>query len=108
MCCGEGPRRSVPTNYIILGIFTITEALLVATIASFYTAYSVLVCIAMLGVAVLGLSLFACQVRACVCACVCATSPTCALCNTVSSGGVPDPQTRRDLTTMGGTLACGL
>ena len=40
ICC-KGVARKVPTNYILLGLFTICESYLVATIASFYKPQSV-------------------------------------------------------------------
>ena len=40
VCC-KGVARSVPTNYILLGIFTLGESFLVACITSFYDATSV-------------------------------------------------------------------
>ena len=39
--CWREVARSVPTNYIMLGVFTIWESYLVATIASFYQPQSV-------------------------------------------------------------------
>ena len=62
-CCGPGPLRQVPLNYALLSLFTLAEAFMVATIASYYTAKSVLLCVGMLVVIVAGLTLFATQVR---------------------------------------------
>ena len=58
VCC-KGTARSVPTNYILLGIFTLAESFMVACITSFYDAASVLTA-AILALAVfLGLTVYA-------------------------------------------------
>jgi FtsH-binding integral membrane protein len=57
MCCGMG--RKVPHNYILLSVFTFTEAYLVAFIASAYTPETVGIAAFMTTGMVLGLVVFA-------------------------------------------------
>eukprot|EP00435_Cladocopium_sp_Y103_P010759 s3143_g2.t2 len=59
-CC---PRtmQETPTNYILLGAFTLAEAVLVGFISASYTQASVLIVLATTCVVVMGLILFACQ-----------------------------------------------
>lgn len=61
--CGCKPElmKSVPTNYIVLVVFTLAESILVGVISSRYTAESVLIVIVITAVVVFGLTLFACQ-----------------------------------------------
>ena len=61
VCCGD-VRRQYPANYVLLALFTITEAFMVSVIASRYTAASVVLAIAMVFVITLALTLFAFQV----------------------------------------------
>jgi len=61
--CGEGVRRSFPTNYLLLGLFTLATSLMVGVAASIYAPDSVaLVSALTLGI-FMGLTLFASQTK---------------------------------------------
>mmetsp|Transcript_3868 Transcript_3868/g.4808 ORF Transcript_3868/g.4808 Transcript_3868/m.4808 type:complete len:254 (+) Transcript_3868:29-790(+) len=62
ICCPDTMRRS-PTNYILLSLFTLAEAVLVGFICIQYTVQSVLVTFAVTAVVTLALTLFACQTK---------------------------------------------
>jgi len=62
ICCPNTMRNS-PTNYILLMLFTIAEAVLVGFISAQYTKESMLMVLAVTVLVVLGLSLFACQTK---------------------------------------------
>eukprot|EP00930_Biecheleria_cincta_P015858 TRINITY_DN13082_c0_g3_i1.p1 TRINITY_DN13082_c0_g3~~TRINITY_DN13082_c0_g3_i1.p1 ORF type:complete len:282 (+),score=48.49 TRINITY_DN13082_c0_g3_i1:88-846(+) len=62
MCCPSTMRNS-PTNYILLTLFTIAEAVLVGFISAQYTKESVLMVLAVTTLVVLALTLFACQTK---------------------------------------------
>ena len=73
VCC-DGPRRKVPMNYILLGAFTLCATYLTGVVSSFYETNVVLLAMVMTLGCVIGLTLFAFQVRhwiVCVCVCVC-------------------------------------
>jgi len=58
--CGcQNNMRTYPTNYLLLGGFTITEGMLVGVICSMYTLPSLLACVFATGVLVVGLTLYA-------------------------------------------------
>mmetsp|Transcript_16663 Transcript_16663/g.30985 ORF Transcript_16663/g.30985 Transcript_16663/m.30985 type:complete len:247 (+) Transcript_16663:76-816(+) len=58
--CGcEKNMRTFPTNYILLGCFTVTEGLLVGIVCSFYTANSVLIAVFATAALVGGLTAYA-------------------------------------------------
>lgn len=59
--CFPGLMRSFPTNYILLALFTVTEAVMVGFICIGYTQSSVLICLGITAGVVLALTLFACQ-----------------------------------------------
>eukprot|EP00930_Biecheleria_cincta_P015856 TRINITY_DN13082_c0_g1_i1.p1 TRINITY_DN13082_c0_g1~~TRINITY_DN13082_c0_g1_i1.p1 ORF type:complete len:261 (+),score=52.25 TRINITY_DN13082_c0_g1_i1:67-849(+) len=59
-CCPDTMRKT-PTNYIVLTIFTLAEAVMVGFISSTYTKESVLMVLAVTVLVALGLTLFACQ-----------------------------------------------
>jgi FtsH-binding integral membrane protein len=61
-CCGNA-RRTYPTNYILLAFVTVCEAYLVATVASFYTSASVVMCVGITCILAGALTLFACQTK---------------------------------------------
>jgi hypothetical protein len=61
-CCGN-LAREVPTNYVLLLLFTLSEGYLVGSVASYYTAESVAIAVAMTAIITLGLTLYAFQVR---------------------------------------------
>ena len=63
LACSQKARRSYPTNYIILGAFTVCFSLVVATTASFYGSEVVAIALAITTVAVVGIVLFALQTR---------------------------------------------
>lgn len=42
LCCGQNTLREYPTNYMLLGGFTITEGLLVGVICCFYSVQAIL------------------------------------------------------------------
>jgi hypothetical protein len=83
-------------NYILLTIFTLATAFMVATVSASYTAKSVVLCLGMLAIIVAGLTLFACQVRRV--GVVCGVDVVCC---TVCCFPA---QTRYDFTTAGGML----
>lgn len=59
VCCKNNARR-VPTNYILLGIFTLAESFLVANFAAFYDPITILIAAVMtLGVTI-GVTAYAC------------------------------------------------
>lgn len=59
-CCPDTMRRS-PTNYIILFLFTLCEAMMVGFICLNYTLDSILIAVGVTAFVVLSLTLFACQ-----------------------------------------------
>lgn len=61
-CCPDTMRRT-PTNYILLGIFTIAESILVGFVSIQYTQASVIMVLAITAIVVLSLTLFACQTK---------------------------------------------
>mmetsp|Transcript_5737 Transcript_5737/g.10239 ORF Transcript_5737/g.10239 Transcript_5737/m.10239 type:complete len:252 (+) Transcript_5737:86-841(+) len=61
-CCPDTMRRS-PTNFILLGLFTVAEAVMVGVICVQYTVQSVIVTLVVTAVVVFALSLFACQTK---------------------------------------------
>jgi len=63
LCCCPHVMREYPTNYMVLGIFTLGEAVLVGIICSQYTAQSVLVAFGLTAFIVTALMLFACQTK---------------------------------------------
>lgn len=60
MCCPD-TMRETPTNYILLGLFTIAESILVGFVSIQYTQASVIMVLAITTIVVLSLTLFACQ-----------------------------------------------
>ncbi|XP_037941053.1 protein lifeguard 1-like, partial [Teleopsis dalmanni] len=63
MACCENARRSFPTNFICLGIFTAAESFLVGSVASVYDSQEVLMAIGITAVLCLGLTIFAMQTK---------------------------------------------
>ena len=63
IACCEGPRRVYPYNYICLGAFTVFEAVICGTLASFYDTQSVAIAFGITMLVVTGLTLFAFQTR---------------------------------------------
>ena len=61
-CCGNLARQ-VPTNYVLLLLFTLAEGYLVATVSSYYTAESVVLAVGITAAITLGLTVFAFQVH---------------------------------------------
>nr|KAF6418716.1 hypothetical protein HJG63_008748 [Rousettus aegyptiacus] len=61
-CCGK-LRRQVPANYILLGIFTLLQGLLLGAITVFYKAEEVLWATAATALVTLSLTLFALQTK---------------------------------------------
>ncbi|CAG9311312.1 unnamed protein product [Blepharisma stoltei] len=59
LLCSKKLARKVPTNYIILSIFTLCESLIVGAIASFYDPVSVFIAALMTLGATLGLTAYA-------------------------------------------------
>lgn len=57
--CYPSVARSVPINYILLGVFTLAESLLVAAISSQYDAATVLIAAVLTAAVVVGLTLYA-------------------------------------------------
>ena len=61
--CFRTPARKYPTNYILTGIFTITESFLVANFAAFYDPFTILIAAIMtLGVTI-GVTAYACHTK---------------------------------------------
>eukprot|EP00933_Yihiella_yeosuensis_P004331 TRINITY_DN108700_c0_g1_i1.p1 TRINITY_DN108700_c0_g1~~TRINITY_DN108700_c0_g1_i1.p1 ORF type:complete len:254 (+),score=33.26 TRINITY_DN108700_c0_g1_i1:100-861(+) len=60
LCC-ENTMRETPTNYILLSVFTVAEAVLVGFVCIQYTQESVLIALAVTSFVVVGLTIFACQ-----------------------------------------------
>ncbi|XP_036103271.1 protein lifeguard 1-like [Molossus molossus] len=61
-CCGK-LRRQVPANYILLGLFTVLQGLLLGAISVFYNAEEVLWATAATAMVTLSLTLFALQTK---------------------------------------------
>ncbi|XP_016074280.1 PREDICTED: LOW QUALITY PROTEIN: bax inhibitor 1-like [Miniopterus natalensis] len=61
-CCGN-LRRQVPANYILLGLFTVLQGLLLGAVAVFYNAEEVLWATAATALVTLSLTLFALQTK---------------------------------------------
>ncbi|XP_059963490.1 protein lifeguard 2-like [Mesoplodon densirostris] len=61
-CCGK-LRRQVPANYILLGLFTILQGLLLGTVSVFYYAEEVLWAMAATTLMTISLTLFALQTK---------------------------------------------
>uniref|UniRef100_A0A671FPC4 Uncharacterized protein n=1 Tax=Rhinolophus ferrumequinum TaxID=59479 RepID=A0A671FPC4_RHIFE len=61
-CCGK-LRRQVPANYILLGLFTILQGLLLGTVSVFYKAEEVLWAVAATALVTSSLTLFALQTK---------------------------------------------
>lgn len=57
--CYRSLARSVPINYILLAIFTVTESFLVASISSQYDASTVMIAACLTAAAVVGLTIYA-------------------------------------------------
>jgi FtsH-binding integral membrane protein len=60
-CCGNLARQ-VPTNYLLLFLFTLSEGYLIGTVASYYSVKAVVLAVGMTAFITLGLTLFAFQV----------------------------------------------
>jgi len=58
-CCGAENLRTSPTNYLLLGGFTVTEGLLVGIVCVFYTMQSILMAVVATGILVAGLTVYA-------------------------------------------------
>ncbi|XP_007938047.1 protein lifeguard 1-like [Orycteropus afer afer] len=61
-CCGD-LRRQVPANYILLGLFTVLQGLLLGTVSVFYNAEEVLWAIGATALVTLSLTFFALQTK---------------------------------------------
>jgi len=59
--CNPEEMRKTPKNYILLGLFTLAEGVIVGFISAQYTQESVLMVLAITVVVVFSLTLFACQ-----------------------------------------------
>lgn len=59
LVCYPDLARSVPTNYILLAIFTVSEAFLVSAITTFFTPISVLYASCLTAAIVIGLTIYA-------------------------------------------------
>eukprot|EP00931_Biecheleriopsis_adriatica_P098778 TRINITY_DN7287_c0_g2_i1.p1 TRINITY_DN7287_c0_g2~~TRINITY_DN7287_c0_g2_i1.p1 ORF type:complete len:279 (+),score=52.24 TRINITY_DN7287_c0_g2_i1:67-837(+) len=62
ICCPQTMRQT-PTNYILLAVFTLAEAVVVGFVSAQYTQESVLIVLFVTCFVVLGLTLFACQTK---------------------------------------------
>lgn len=61
-CCGE-VRRKAPTNYILLGVFTLAESFLLGVTSASYQAVEVLMAVGITAAVCLALTLFAFQTK---------------------------------------------
>jgi len=61
--CKPNLRREFPTNYILLALFTVTEAVMVGFVSLQYTEESLFMALGISAVAVVAMSVFACQTR---------------------------------------------
>merc|ERR1719436_2295292 len=59
--CAPQLMRKTPTNYILLGLFTLAESVLVGMASSRYTQESVLIAMGLTALVVVSLTIFACQ-----------------------------------------------
>lgn len=59
LICFPDLARSVPINYILLGVFTITESYLVSAVTTFYTPLSVAYASCLTAAIVVGLTIYA-------------------------------------------------
>lgn len=62
MACCESVRRTAPTNFIFLGLFTIAQAFMLGTMTSRVSADTVMIAIGATAGITVGLTLFAFQV----------------------------------------------
>lgn len=58
ICC-ESNSRTVPRNYVLLGIFTFTEGLFVSAITSLYEPELIIIAFAITSAMVIGLTIYA-------------------------------------------------
>lgn len=63
LACCEGPRRKAPTNYILLGTFTLAESFLLGAVSSTYDTESVLIAAGICAAVTFGLTIFAMQTK---------------------------------------------
>ncbi|KAH8297126.1 hypothetical protein KR044_005196 [Drosophila immigrans] len=63
MACCETARRTYPTNFVCLGLFTFTMSLMLGAISSTLDASLVLMAVGFTAVLVIGLSIFAVQTK---------------------------------------------
>ncbi|XP_048193843.1 protein lifeguard 2-like [Perognathus longimembris pacificus] len=63
LACCEHLRRQVPTNYILLGLFTVLQGLLLGTISVFFDVEEVLWAAGITSMVTIGLTLFALQTK---------------------------------------------
>lgn len=63
LACCPNVRRSYPTNFILLGLFTLLEAFMLGVISSHYETDAVLMAAGITAVVSLGLTIFAFQTR---------------------------------------------
>jgi protein lifeguard len=61
MACCHSVRRQAPTNFLFLGLFTLAESFLLATVSSIYRSEEVILAVAITAVVCLSLTLFAFQ-----------------------------------------------
>lgn len=63
LACCPNVRRSYPTNFILLGLFTLLEAFMLGVVSSHYDTDAVLMAAGITAVVSLGLTIFAFQTR---------------------------------------------
>lgn len=63
MACCEGVRRSPPTNFIFLGLFTLAETFMLGTMTAHVPSETVLLAVGATAAVCLGLTLFAMQTK---------------------------------------------
>lgn len=63
MACCEGVRRTFPTNFIFLGIFTVAQSFLLGVTASRYAPTEVLMAVGITAAVCLALTIFALQTK---------------------------------------------
>merc|ERR1712216_974448 len=62
VCCIENARR-YPTNYMLLGLFTLFEGILIGCVSATYDPDTVMLAMGMTAGVTVGLMLFACQTK---------------------------------------------
>ncbi|KAL3274592.1 hypothetical protein HHI36_015973 [Cryptolaemus montrouzieri] len=62
MCCGD-VRKKAPMNFILLGIFTVAESFILATISAMFNSKTVMLAVGITAIVFLGLTIFSFQTK---------------------------------------------